>query len=126
MPKFAVRDIEGIQSKERGLELIIDGIGQLSEFESELEECYKSEFAKILGFIESSLDRKLLPATKFKILKSKDNCKEYEFKTKHLRVYAIKTIDGKLICFCGFKNSQSRDINKFRAIKKRYLESLLS
>jgi hypothetical protein len=32
--------------------------------------------------------------------------------------------NGKIILLGGYKNKQAKDINKFRAIKKQYIESL--
>ena len=59
-------------------------------------------------------------------IKLKQNqVKEYEFKSKHLRVYAIQQINGKIIVLGGFKNNQKEDINKFRSLKKQYLDSLV-
>jgi hypothetical protein len=63
-----------------------------------------------------------LPASKFKdITPKKQIVKEYEFKSRHLRLYAIKTSKGKIVVLCGYKNKQNRDIRTFRSIKKRYL-----
>ena len=47
--------------------------------------------------------------------------KEYEFKSRYLRSYAIKTSKGKIVVLCGYKNRQKKDIRTFRSLKKRYL-----
>jgi hypothetical protein len=66
-----------------------------------------------------------LPHSKFKdITPDKEEIKEYEFKSKHLRIYCIKKPNGKIIILGGYKNNQSSDIIKFRSIKQQYLKSL--
>ena len=76
-------------------------------------------------YLEYISNGKSLPAKHFKdITPDKEKVKEYEFKTKHLRIYTIKKKNGKIIILGGFKSNQKKDINKFRAIKKRYIESL--
>lgn len=66
---------------------------------------------------------KVLIASKLRdITPEKESIKEYEFKTKNLRVYAIKTKDGKVIVLGGYKNRQKKDLKKFRSLKKRYLD----
>jgi hypothetical protein len=50
--------------------------------------------------------------------------KECEFKTHHLRVYAIHEIDtGKIVIMGGYKTKQKQDINHFREVKKQYLNA---
>jgi len=96
----------------------------LDEFEESLEEQYKTEMESIYFYMEEVANLRSLPRTKFRELKGvKGNIKEYEFKSKHLRVYAIKQPNCKLVVMCGYKNSQNEDINKFRALKKQYIIS---
>ena len=72
---------------------------------------------------------KLLPKTHFRSLKGAGGrhrkVKEYEFKSRHLRVYAIQDSRGKLLVIGGFKNRQEKDLVKFRKLKDRYLDSCL-
>ena len=67
-----------------------------------------------------------LPNTKLRNLTpDKELIKEYELKTKHLRVYFIhleKT--GKIILIGGYKKEQTKDIDQFRSLKKQYLDYL--
>ena len=75
--------------------------------------------------MESVSQLKPLPKTKFRELKgNKDKVKEYEFKSKHLRIYAIQQKNGKIVIMGGYKNTQTKDINTFRALKMQYLNSL--
>ena len=90
-----------------------------------MEEQYKSELGSIYYRMEAVANLQLLPKDKFRELKGgKGDVKEYEFKSKHLRVYAIHQKDGKIVVMGGYKNSQDKDIVTFRALKKQYIESL--
>jgi len=68
----------------------------------------------------------LLPKNKFRELKgSKDNIKEYEIKTRNLRVYLFhEEHTGRIIVCGGKKTSQEKDIKHFRNIKKQYFQNL--
>ncbi|MFO7939300.1 MAG: hypothetical protein R6U66_06075 [Bacteroidales bacterium] len=116
--------IDGAQKIEK---LLIDNECQFDDFESDVlkHKKYINELGKIYAYIEFAANGSSLPSKKFKdITPAKENVKEYEFKTKNLRVYAIKTLNGKIVIFGGYKNQQKKDIRKFRSIKKRYLESI--
>jgi hypothetical protein len=124
MPNFALKEIEGLDTKEMMYQLIIDGIPQLDKYEENLQSSYQSQFRSLISLIEESGNFKLLPKNKFRVLDSTDGVKEFEYKTKDLRVYAIKTDDGRIIVLAGFKNRQDKEMRKFRQIKAQYLESL--
>lgn len=122
MPNFAVQKIEAIKGKQVFNKLIVDGISPLDEFEESLEEQYKTEMDSIYLYMEEVANLRALPRTKFRELTGvKDSTKEYEFKSHHLRVYAIKQPNCKLVVMCGYKNSQNEDITKFRELKRRYI-----
>lgn len=124
MPTFAVQRIDTINGKQVFNKLIIDGISPLDEFEESLEELHKAEMASIYFYMEEVANLRSLPKKKFRELKgAKGNTKEYEFKSEHLRVYAIKQPNCKLIVMCGYKNTQDEDIIKFRSLKNRYIFS---
>jgi len=124
MRRFAVQKIDIISGKLVFNKLIVDGVSLLDEFENSLEEQYKSEMQSIYLYMEEVANLRLLPKTKFRELKDvKGDIKEYEFKSKHLRVYAIKQPNCKLIVMCGYKNTQDIDIIKFRSLKTRYISS---
>ncbi len=124
MRNFAVQKIEIIKGKIVFNKLIVDGVSLLDEFINSLEEQYKCEMDSIYLYMEEVANLRSLPETKFRELNDvKGDIKEYEFKSKHLRVYAIKQPNCKLIVLCGYKNSQKRDIIKFRSLKTRYISS---
>ena len=50
--------------------------------------------------------------------------REYEIKTRHLRVYAIEQEGGKIIVIGGTKANQKKDQAKFRSIKEKYISFL--
>ncbi len=125
MPNFAVQKIDIIKGKQVFYKLIIDDTSPLDVFEESLEEQYKSEMDSIYLYMEEVANLRPLPKTKFRELKGvKGIIKEYEFKSEHLRVYAIKQPNCKLIVMCGYKNTQDEDIKKFRSLKDRYISSI--
>ncbi len=126
MPKFVLKNIKSINGKQQFNQLVVDGNGQLDEFENDLKDTtYWSEFKTLLAYMDFVANNRTLPQTKFKdITPAKELVKEYEFKSKHLRIYAIHQPNGKIVILGGYKNNQKNDINKFRSLKKQYLDSL--
>lgn len=123
MHTFVVQKIETINGKQEFNMLIVDGKSLLEEFEESLEDIYESEMNSIYLYMEEVANCRSLPISKFREINcGKGSIKEYEFKSKHLRVYAIKQSGGKLVVMCGYKNSQKKDISKFRELKKEYLK----
>jgi UDPglucose 6-dehydrogenase len=47
--------------------------------------------------------------------------REYEFKTKHLRLYCIEQRGGKIVVYGGTKAKQRNDTSDFRALKDKYI-----
>lgn len=124
MPNFEIKNIDAIKGKQTFYKLIKDGICQIDEFENELEEIYKSEFRTIYSYMDQVANLKSLPKTKFHFYDdTKGGFREFEFKSKHLRVYGIVIDEGKLIILGGTKAKQKEDTNIFRKIKKEYIES---
>jgi len=124
MPKFDSRKIEAINSREIVEELIIDGEAVLTVYENKLSKNYLSEFKTILKYIEYAANGAPLPKTKLRKYGKDNGVTEYEFKSKHLRVWAIQLPSKKLIVFGGYKNSQDADQRSFWSKKKQYLESI--
>lgn len=56
--------------------------------------------------------------------KNKDGVREFEFKSKHLRVYGITRPNGKIVITGGTKAKQKEDQNAFRLLKRKYLSWL--
>ncbi|MBS1644645.1 MAG: hypothetical protein JST36_06350 [Bacteroidetes bacterium] len=128
MSKFVLRKIEAISGVQEFFELIVNGSGQFSAYCMEIEQTkqYYSELLTIFALMDLVAKLKMLPQTKFKdITPNKELVKEYEFKSKHLRVYVFHIEKaGKIVAYGGYKNTQKKDIPKFRAFKKDYLKSI--
>lgn len=128
MPTFALKKVEVIQAKQEVDELLIDGVGQLNAFEEMIATNYAqylSELRTMLSYIEYAANGNTLPHTIIKdVTPSGVTVREYEFKSKHLRVYAIKKANGKVIVLGGLKTTQKNDFKRFRSLKKQYLNSL--
>ena len=128
MSTFVLKKLEAVVGKQQFFELIVDGNSQFDEFCAEVKDNkqYYSELLKIFTLMNQVAQLKMLPKTKFRdITPAKEDVKEYEFKSKHLRVYAFhieKT--GKVVAYGGYKNTQKEDIPKFRSYKNRYLKSV--
>lgn len=92
----------------------------------EAEGNYADELDIIQARLEAIANGQLLPRNKFRdITPRKDKHKEYEIKTANLRIYLTKVEKvGKLIILGGQKNSQKRDIKRFRTIKKDFFNTL--
>lgn len=126
MPKFALSKVKTINAKQAVHELEIDGVKVLNAFENQLTgTSFQSEYKTLLTYIEYAANNGSLPATKFKDITPKGEVvKEYEFKSKHLRIYAIKASNGKIIVLCGLKKNQKSDITSFRSIKKQFCNAI--
>jgi len=126
MPKFATERIKVISCRQEFDQLFIDGAGQLDIFENDLKgTTYQSEFKTLLTYMEYLGNNKSLPKTKFRDITPKgEKIKEYEFKSKHLRIYAIQKPKGKIIILGGYKTNQDKDFIKFRSLKRLLLISL--
>jgi putative component of toxin-antitoxin plasmid stabilization module len=127
MSTFVLKKLEAVVGKQQFFELIVDGNSQFDEYCKAIKDNnqYYSELLKIFTLMNQVSQLKMLPQTKFKdITPKKETVKEYEFKSKHLRVYAFhveKT--GKIVAYGGYKNTQKDDIPKFRSYKSRFLKS---
>lgn len=126
MFKFALEKIKAIKGKQTFYDLKVNGVGQFETFSNEIEEQYKSELVTLNARMDLVANLNRLPKEKFRdITPKKETVKEYEFKTKHLRLYAIHIEKkGKVIVLCGFKNTQKTDIPSFRSLKSQFLKSL--
>lgn len=132
MPKFALRKIEAIRGRQEFDKLVVDGNCPFDEFEAGVEEQYTSELVGIYHYMQDVAELKPLPKTKFhfydndKKQKRKDGVREFEFKSKHLRVYGITKPNGKIVITGGTKAKQEQEQNTFRRLKDQYLSSLAS
>lgn len=96
--------------------------GQLTEFGNSLESRYRSELRVLITWMQSDANLTHPPPNKLKELSGvSDGVKEYEYRSKHLRIYCIKTQNGKTIILGGLKSNQTKDLRAFRALKNQYL-----
>lgn len=126
MAEFKLEKIEEIEGKIAFYKLLVNESCEFDEFWEEIKEDgnLSKELAQIQSRMEDVSNLKRLPKTKFRDITPKtEKVKEYEIKTKNLRVYLIKeNHTGKIIILGGKKSTQTKDIKRFRRIKKSYLE----
>ena len=124
MVKYTLERMEQIRGKQVFDKLVVDGVAPFDTFIERLEDNYRSEVRTLYAIMDAVANLLSLPETKFHPYSDgKDGVREYEFKTKHLRVYAIEQKGGKIIIIGGTKANQAKDQAEFRRLKKGYLES---
>lgn len=125
MNKFALIYIDEIAGRIKIFKLLVNNRCEFDEFEKQIETegSYSSELVTIQTRLHEIADGKLLPKEKFRnITPKKELVKEYEIKTRHLRVYLVnEEKTGRIIVCGGKKTTQQKDLNHFRRIKKEYL-----
>jgi putative component of toxin-antitoxin plasmid stabilization module len=122
MAKFEFREIDALTgSSFKVMQLNIDGVNQLDEFESALEENHKSQYNTLLAFIDRYTQTGRIPGDKFKEITPKGALrKEFEFRTKNgIRLYSAQASNGIVVILCGMKGNQKQDIPRFRQLIKR-------
>lgn len=122
---FALKYIVEITGRLKIFKLLVNNKCEYDEFEEQVqtESSYSTELVTIQTRLQDIADGKLLPKEKFRnITPKKEMVKEYEIKTRHLRVYLFhEEKTGKVIVCGGKKITQLKDMNHFRRIKKEYL-----
>ncbi len=125
MSKLKIEKIDAIKGKQEIFQLVIDDVKQFDAFCDDIDSSggqYAGECKKIATILERVANLDSLPKNKFRVIsKSGEDAKEYEVKSKHLRVYLISKEKGKIIILCGYKNTQPKDISKFRSLKNQFL-----
>lgn len=128
MPRFSLEELKLVQGKQAFFKLFKDEVCEFDAFCNNIEKegRYFSELKTAFAYMEMVANLKMLPKEKIRDLTPQnDTVKEYELKTKHLRIYFIhQKQKGKIIILGGYKNTQSKDIEKFRAIKMQFLKNL--
>lgn len=120
---FALRKIDAVVGIQRFDKLTIDGFCPFDEFEATFKNQFSSEIASIYHHMNDVANLKALPYTKFHFYDDgKDGVREFEFKSKHLRVYGITQLGGKIIILGGSKANQKKEQNEFRRLKRLYLD----
>ena len=124
MIKFALHYLEEFTGRLKIFKLVVNERCEYDEFERQIETegSYSSELVTIQTRLHEISDGKLLPKEKFRnITPKKELIKEYEIKTRHLRVYMFhEDKTGRIIVCGGKKTSQQKDIKRFRRIKKDF------
>lgn len=127
MRRFECKKVEIIKALEQVDQLFIDGMGQLDVFEASLKgTTFLCEFPTIIRYIEHFSNGNSAGGRLKYLTNSDDNVTEYEFITKHLRIYAIQQPGRKIIICGGIKKKadSSDNIEKFRLVKKDFLNSI--
>jgi putative component of toxin-antitoxin plasmid stabilization module len=126
MTTFALKYIDEVAGKVKIFKLLVNNKCEFDEFENQVqtEGSYSSELVTIQTRLQDIADGKLLPREKFRnITPKKDFIKEYEIKTRHLRVYLFhEEKTGRVIVCGGKKVTQDKDIGHFRRIKNEYFD----
>lgn len=124
MYTFALKEIEEVSSKLKIFKLFVNDSCEFDDFFVTIkkEGNLTSELKTIQARLMEIAECKSLPDTKFKdITPKKETIKEYEAKTKNLRVYMFHEQNTGRIIICGGKKSnQKKDLQHFRNIKKQY------
>lgn len=125
MTIFALQKIPEVSGKIFVFKIIINGKCPYDEFEMVIsrEATYRRELFTIQTRLTEMAEGKLLPEQKFKnITPAGDPVKEYEIKTRNLRVYLFHEKNtGRIIVIGGKKVQQKSMIKHFRNIKHHYI-----
>ena len=127
MTEFTLKHIEEVKGKVAFYKLVKNDTCFYDEFEQNLESKYLSELYTIVAYMNKVANGETCPDTKFKWLKTKKNdpVKEFEFKSKNIRVFGISFKGtGKIIILGGYKNKYKKTLESFRSIKKHYLYTI--
>ncbi len=124
MPRFALKRIQQVNGQQVFEKLLVDGVAPFDTFIEELESIYESEMDSMYNLMDHVANLRTLPYAKFHPYSDgKDGCREWEFKTKHLRVYAIEKRGGKIVIIGGTKSKQARTESEFHKLKDQYIKS---
>lgn len=125
MADYTLKAMDSVVGKQKFDMLVRDGTCLFEDFEKNVEKQYKGEIVSLYTIMNEVANLKSLPDSKFHPYNKGDaETREFEFKTKHLRAYAIEQPGGKIVVIGGTKANQSKDQSTFRKYKKQYIESL--
>jgi len=126
MCNFALEKIEEITGEIEFYKLINGDKCEFDEFWAKIEKTgnLKKQLNNLQTTMQAVSENQSLPDTKFKdITPKKVADKEYEIKTKNLRLYLFhEKHTGRVIVCGGKKTTQKKDIKRFQRIKKQYFE----
>lgn len=125
---FALIPIEAVNGRRSLFKLRRGNRCFLDDFEKDVinNKQHKVELTKLYSYMEYLADGITLPDSIHKELRSnkKDSVKEYELRTRNLRLYLIKQLGGRIVVYGGYKKNQQKDLKNFRAIKKQFVQYL--
>ena len=125
MFRFVLGDLPEVKGTISFKKLIIDGVCPYDEFCDQIrrEGNLAKQLIGIINNMNQVANLKRLPREKFRdITPGNDAIKEFELKKGDLRIYLIKEA-GHIVILGGKKSTQRGDINHFRVVKRRYIES---
>ncbi len=130
MSKFVLEIIDEVCGKQKFYKLFISGKCEFDIFWDKYsrDKLMRKQLAIIQTRLKAvaDLNYNCLDKTKFRELKRDraDLHKDYEIKTKNLRLYFFKDDkNGQVIVIGGNKDSQDEDLIRMRAIKKEYFKT---
>ncbi len=126
MQYYGLKEVREVSGINKIYKLLINGKCEFDLFIEQIkkEGSYINELDQIQAHLEDLGNNRPVPHNKFKELyrDKKDNIKDFELRTNHLRVYVIKEKQrDKLIILAGKKTTQVKDIKRMRKIKKDYI-----
>ena len=125
MDRYTLKRMEQVRGKQVFDKLVVNGIAPFDVFIDELEDIYRPEVRTLYKYMDFVANLGSLPYSKYHPYSNgKDGVREYEFKTKHLRVYSIEKPGGQIVIIGGTKINQKKDQAEFRRLKKGYIDSL--
>lgn len=122
MAIFEIRKIEQIRARSDCYYLLKNGKNLYAEAEEKIRRDggYDSELISVQVILEMVANGEKLPVKKYRMLQSG----LFEIKTRNLRAYLFhETRTGKILVMLGKKNSQKKDIPKFKSIVEQYFNS---
>lgn len=127
MPTFALNEIPGLRGRLKVFKLKIDEDCEFDNFVNMIREerTYEKELNTIQTTISIMAECKTLPEKKFKdITPRNEPVKEFEIRTRNLRVYLFHDKgNGRVVILGGKKTTQDADIAHFRNLKKSYCQN---
>jgi hypothetical protein len=125
MPTFAVEELPNPGARFPLYELLIDDERQLAAFVAAhaANPQYQSEIRTLQAYMLAYAQGMRMTDKKFKELKrdGADPIKDFEFRSKHLRVYLFQhPVSGRVVVGGGLKTEQDGDIARLRRLKAAF------
>ena len=133
MPRFALSELDGLNELPHIrfpiYKLETNGTCDYDQWRETIksEGTYAAELKTLDTLILLHAQMQRLSPAKYKELSGAGDIKDFEFRSRNLRIYGFKLPGGKVIFIGGHndKKQQKQDIARMRRIKKEYYDSLL-